>query len=139
MPLLLVFMWLAWAGWNEYQKVRAYEVWAAGFDRSKYDIRAVLGQVGDRLTWGKPTRHGPVELINLSLTDVDALSLKVDGQREGADIEPSEGQPAEIVFSLKSGEVISVPFTDGALADRWKKALHQSLQTLKSASTRVDP
>ena len=31
-------------------------------------------------------------------------------------------------------ETYRIPFTDSDLARRWEKALHQSLQTLKSAS-----
>jgi hypothetical protein len=135
LPLLGVFIGLAWAGWNEYQKVQAYEAWATDFDRSKYDIKAVLGQAGERLTWGRPTRRGPVDLASLSLGDVDALTLQVNDEVLDADVTPPAGQPGEIIFTLTSGEQLRVPFTDAALAQRWKKALHQSLQTLKSAST----
>jgi hypothetical protein len=135
LPLLGFFIWLAWAGWNEYQKVQAYEGWAAGFDRSKYDVRAVLGQAGETLTWGKPTRQGPVNTISVSLADVETLSLAVQNQELPPETDPPDGKPADLVISLKSGEVYNIPFTNGALAQRWKKALHQSLQALKSAST----
>ena len=135
LPLLGLFIWLAWAGWNEYQKVQAYEAWAANFDRSKYDVRAVLGQAGDALTWGKPTRQGPVEVTRLSLNEVATISLKVKHQILPPEASPAEGDAAEIVLTLHSGERYSVPFTNGTLADQWKKALHQSLQALKSAST----
>ena len=43
LPLLAVFFWLAWSGWNEYQKVEAYRRWAADYDKAKYDLYAVLG------------------------------------------------------------------------------------------------
>ncbi len=135
LPLLGLFMWLAWAGWNEYQKVQAYETWAADFDRSKYDFQAVLGQSGNTLTWGKPTRHGPADTTSLSLTDVTALDLKVKGQILSPDAEPLDGQSAELILTLRNGEVRSVLFTNGTVANQWKKALHQSLQALKSAST----
>lgn len=135
LPLLGVFIGLAWAGWNEYRKVQAYETWAADFERSKYDIRAILGQAENTVTWGRPTRQGPVDLRSLSLADVDTLELKVNGQTFSPEVDPPAGQPGEIVFILKSGEVYNVPFTDGILANRWRKALHQSLQALKSAST----
>ncbi len=46
LPLLAIFIGLAWAGWNEYQKLEAYRAWAEQFDRAKYDIYAVLGQKG---------------------------------------------------------------------------------------------
>lgn len=52
LPLLAVFIWLAWQGWNEYQKVEAYQNWAKHFERAKYDIYAVLAQNGSNLTWG---------------------------------------------------------------------------------------
>lgn len=135
LPLLGFFIWLAWAGWNEYQKVQAYEAWAASFDRSKYDVRAVLGQAGEALTWGQPTRQGPVNTVSISLVDVEKLSLAVQDQELPPETDPPDEKPADLVISLKSGEVCKVPFTNGALAQRWKKALHQSLQALKSAST----
>lgn len=135
LPLLGIFIWLAWAGWNEYQKVQAYETWAAGFDRSKYDVKSVLGQSGNSLTWGKPTRRGPVDLTSLSLTEVESLDLAVNDHRLSSEEDLPKEKPADLVFTLKSGETYRVPFTDGTLAYRWKKALHQSLQALKSAST----
>ena len=58
LPLLVAFFGLAWSGWNEYQKIEFYKQWAEKFERHKYDIYAVLGQQGDRLTWGQPTRKG---------------------------------------------------------------------------------
>lgn len=64
-PLLGTFIWLAWAGWNEYQKVQTYEAWATGADRCKYDIRAVLAQRGTTLTWASPPAKAP--LISLAL------------------------------------------------------------------------
>lgn len=80
LPLLGLFIWLAWAGWNEYQKVEAYKTWAADFERAKYDIYAALGQKADQLTWGSPTRKGPVDLKTVSLKEVQSISLNVDGQ-----------------------------------------------------------
>ena len=38
LPLLGIFIWLSWAGWNEYQKLEAYRAWAESFEKSKYDI-----------------------------------------------------------------------------------------------------
>jgi len=135
LPLLGFFIWLAWAGWNEYQKVQAYEAWAADFDRSKYDVRAVLGQSGDFLTWGIPTRQGPVNVVSVSLADVETLGLAVRDQELAPEADLPDERAADLVVTLKSGEVYKIPFTNGTLAQRWKKALHQSLQALKSAST----
>jgi hypothetical protein len=135
LPLLGVFVWLAWAGWNEYQKVQAYETWAADFDRSKYDVQAVLGQAGNTISWGQPTRQGPINLISLSLADIDGLSLASKNRVLSTDADPPVGQPVDLVLTLITGEQYRIPFTDGALADQWKKALHQSLEALKSAST----
>ena len=80
LPLLAIFIGLAWAGWNEYQKLEAYRVWAEQFAKAKYDIYAVLGQQEDSLTWGKPTRRGPVNLQTFSLKDVESLRLLVNSQ-----------------------------------------------------------
>jgi hypothetical protein len=135
LPLLGVFVWLAWAGWNEYQKVQAYETWAVDFDRSKYDVQAVLGQAGNTISWGQPTRQGPINLISLSLADIDGLSLASKNRVLSTDADPPVGQPVDLVLTLITGEQYRIPFTDGALADQWKKALHQSLEALKSAST----
>ncbi|HEY9736368.1 MAG TPA: hypothetical protein V6D06_08800, partial [Trichocoleus sp.] len=79
LPLLAVFIGLAWAGWNEYQKVEAYKLWAQQFERAKYDIFAVMGQSGSQLTWGKPTRRDPIELESLSLDSVSQINLEADG------------------------------------------------------------
>ena len=49
-PLLFFFIWLAGAGWYEFQKLEAYKVWAVQYARAKYDIYAVLGQQGRELT-----------------------------------------------------------------------------------------
>lgn len=80
LPLLGLFIWLAWAGWNEYQKVEAYKTWATDFERAKYDIYAALGQKADQLTWGSPSRKGPVDLKTVSLKEVESISLNVDGR-----------------------------------------------------------
>jgi hypothetical protein len=132
LPLLGVFIGLAWAGWNEYQKVQAYEAWAKGFERSKYDLFSMLGQSGDTLTWGRPTRQGPVELKTLSLHNVVALHLSADETADGA---TKAQQRSEILLELQGGETCGIPFTDRELALRWEKALQQSLLELKSAST----
>ncbi|MBW4485928.1 MAG: hypothetical protein KME14_25670 [Tildeniella torsiva UHER 1998/13D] len=134
LPLLAVFLGLAWAGRHEFQKVQAYEAWATGFDRSKYDIRSMLGQRGDDLTWGRPTRQGPIDLTTLSLQQVTTLQLEINGEVVPADQASPTGKSVELTLATASGETYRIPFTDGDLAQRWEKALHQSLQALKSAS-----
>ncbi|MFZ4639632.1 MAG: hypothetical protein ACOYMP_04395 [Nodosilinea sp.] len=138
LPLLAVFVGLAWAGWNEYHKVQAYERWATGFDRSKYDIRAVLGQVGSTLTWGRPTRQGPVDLISLSLTEVEHIQLQVDSRVIEPGTEPQGGKLVYLEVGLNHGPSYQIPFTDLDLARRWQKALQELIQALKSASDNLE-
>ena len=118
LPLLAVFIWLAWSGWNEYQKVEAYRVWAEQFERAKYDIYAVLGQKGKNLTWGKPTRSGPVDLDTFSLNDVQSIKLVVDGKDISLENPPKKGRAIALEFLLPES-TIQVPFTEIPLAVEW--------------------
>lgn len=127
LPLLGVFGWLAWAGWNEYQKLEAYRTWAAEFDHAKYDIYAVLGQKGSQLTWGKPTRKGPINLQTFSLQQVQSIQLRVGSELVDLDT-PAKGNKVALEFQLASSEPIKIPFTDGALATQWGKHLQQAWQ-----------
>ncbi|HIK12195.1 MAG TPA: hypothetical protein IGS52_18375 [Oscillatoriaceae cyanobacterium M33_DOE_052] len=128
LPLLGLFIWLAWAGWNEYHKVEAYKVWAANFDRAKYDIYAVLGQKGDLLTWGKPTRQGPVNLQSFSLKDVNSLRLLVNGEAVELATEPvNKSGNVCLEFTLVE-TVVLIPFTEVSLAHSWGKHLQQDLR-----------
>ena len=124
LPLLVVFFWLTWSGWNEYQKLEAYKVWAKDFDNAKFDIYAVLGRKGDRLTWGKPTRKGMVELDSFSLNDVGQINLMVgDRQLDPDESElPRNGKPA-LEFDLNDKASIRIPFTDITLASKWRDYL----------------
>ena len=126
LPLLAVFFWLAWAGWNEYQKVQAYQTWAQSFRRSKYDIYAVLGQRDRTLVWGRPTRKGPVELQELSLDAVREIYLSADGETVVGDRPPPKAKKVAIAFRLEGKEgAIEIPFTDGELAARWYRVLQE--------------
>lgn len=117
LPLLLLFSWLAWAGWNEYQKVEAYRIWAEAFERSKYDIYAVLGVNNQDLTWGKPTRSTPEDLQTFSLTTVNSIVLLSHVPKGGASIQ----------FNfLNNTEPVTIPFTELSLAKQW----HEYLQNL---------
>lgn len=131
LPLLAAFIWLAWQGWNEYQKVEAYRLWASGFERSKYDIYAVLGQKGSDLTWGTPTRKGPVELQTFSLKDVRSIRLLVDNHSADLEAPPGRGRVASLEFALASADVVKVPFTEIPLAAEWGKFLTAEWQRLQ--------
>ena len=131
LPLLGVFIWLAWAGWNEYQKLEAYRAWAESFEKAKYDIYAVLGQNGESITWGKPTRTGPINLQSFSLRDVRSLQLLVNNKPIDMENPVSQGQVVlEFIFSESKN--IQVPFTDIDLAISWYKYLDSVLRGLDS-------
>lgn len=132
LPLLGLFFWLAWAGWNEYQKLEAYKIWAAEFDRAKYDIYAVLGQKDDRLTWGLPTRKGAVNLETFSLKTIESLRLLVN--QKSADLEnpPAKGRAVLEFASSDQATPIQVPFTDPALAAQWGQFLQREMQRLQA-------
>jgi hypothetical protein len=120
LPLLALFIGLAWAGWNEYQKLEAYRRWAAQFDRAKYDIYAVLGQKGDELTWGKPTRKGPIDLQTFSLQSVQSIILKADQQPVDLASPPQNSRQVELEFQFnRESPPIQVPFTDLTIALQW--------------------
>lgn len=128
LPLLILFGWLAWAGWNEYQKVEAYRAWAASFERAKYDIYAVLGQKADQITWGRPTRKGPTGLQSFSLNDLQTLQLQVDGQRfaldQGLEKIPNAGRTIALLFQLRD-QTVQIPFTDLQIAQQWGQYLQR--------------
>jgi hypothetical protein len=130
LPLLAAFIWLTWQGWNEYQKVEAYRVWAQQFERSKYDIYAVLAENDSNLTWGKPTRKGPVEVQTFSLKDVKAIRLLVDDKPTDLEALPSKGRVASLEFVFAPAASVKVPFTEIPLAAEWGKFLQQELQNL---------
>ena len=126
--LLLVFIFLGWLGWQEYQKVEAYKTWAAQFERSKYDIYAVLGQSGDTLIWGKPTRKEPVDLMSCSLSEIQAVQLCVDDQSVDWQQPPTKGRKVFIELIRRSQqEPLQVPFTDIAIATDWTKYLQKAI------------
>lgn len=136
LPLLATFFWLAWSGWSEYQKIEAYRSWAMQFERAKYDIYAVLGQKSSDLTWGKPTRKGPVNLETFSLKDVQSLRLLVDEQVVELETPPGKGRAIALEFLFpEPAASIKVPFTEIPLAAEWGKFLRQELQRLRLEPT----
>jgi hypothetical protein len=126
-PLLGIFIWLAKAGYDEYHKLEAYKLWAAGFDRAKYDIYAVMGMKEREISWGKPTKAAPKELQTFSLDRVDAIQLVVDNSPVDLTVLPSKGKTINIRFQLKDRESIDVPFTEIPLAAEWAKYLQQAI------------
>lgn len=131
LPLLVFFIWLAWTGWREYQKVEAYQRWAESFDHAKYDIYSVLGQKGDLLTWGIPTRRGPTNLETFSLKEVQSVQLFVNGNVIAMNDPPSKGQ-AELQLILSDRPTpVQIPFTEPSLASRWGEHLQKEIQRLK--------
>ncbi|NJR40279.1 MAG: hypothetical protein HC781_17445 [Leptolyngbyaceae cyanobacterium CSU_1_4] len=126
LPLLAVFIGLAWAGWNEYQKLEVYRGWAEQFDRAKFDIYAVLGQKGDDLTWGKPTRKGILNLQTLDRQQIESIHLLVDRQAANLETPPAKARRVAIAVRLLNVEKpIEIPFTDLDLAVQWGKFLEQ--------------
>lgn len=126
LPLLAIFTWLAMTGYNEYQKVEAYRLWAQDFDRCKYDIYSVLGLKGRDITWGKPAKNHPIDLQTFSLDRVSDVILCVDGQRVDGENLPSKGKSIVLQFNFRdSNDIISIPFTEIALAAEWAKFLQK--------------
>jgi hypothetical protein len=128
LPLLIFFIGLTWAGWNEYQKLETYRIWAQQFDRAKYDIYAVLGQKDDRLTWGKPTRRGPIDLQTFSLKDVQQIQMVVGDRAIDLEGPPTQGKAIALTFQLPD-QMIRIPFTEIPLAVQWGKTLEADWQT----------
>ena len=122
LPLLVAFIWLAWSGWNEYQKVEAYKIWATDFDNAKFDIYSVLGKKDNQITWGKPTRKGAINVSTFSLDDVREIELMVDSKTVDLNNLPRKGKAA-LQFNFSDRDGVQIPFTDIALAAKWQKYL----------------
>ena len=134
LPLLVVFFWLAWAGWNEYQKIESYKRWAEQFERHKYDIYAVLGQKGDRLTWGKPTRKDPLDIQTVTFQDISRIRFRIDNQffdQKDAEL-PLSAKKISLELVLKTGEMTSIKFTDIDIAASWYRFLNDRLADTSS-------
>lgn len=127
LPLLAIFIGLAWSGWNEYQKVEGYRLWAQGFEQAKYDILSVLGVQDRQITFGKPTRQGLIDLHTFSLDDISQIRLIVNNQSVDLANLPNQGQ-AKIEFVSQDQKMIyQVPFTDLELAAKWTDYLQKKL------------
>uniref|UniRef100_B8HVN2 Uncharacterized protein n=1 Tax=Cyanothece sp. (strain PCC 7425 / ATCC 29141) TaxID=395961 RepID=B8HVN2_CYAP4 len=127
--LLIFFAVLAGLGWWEYRRIEAYRLWATQFDHAKYDIYAVLGQKGQELIWGKPTRRGPVDLQQINLAQVEAIALWIDDQPVDLDALPARGRRISLALQpIEKTTWIKIPFTEIPLAAEWTKHLQQSLE-----------
>ena len=129
LPLLVMFCWLAWAGWNEYQKIESYKLWASQFERHKYDIYAVLGQKGDRLTWGRPTRKEPLDIQTVDLADIARIRFRIDSKffdEQDAEF-PLNAKKISLELVMKTGEMPSIRFTDVDIAAAWHRFLSDRL------------
>lgn len=133
LPLLAVFIGLAWAGWSEYQKLEAYKVWAQSFDNAKYDIYAVLGLKGNVVVWGKPTRRGPVELQQCWLRDIDEVRVTAEGQPVDWENPPDRTKQVNLQLQMKDASVIEIPFTEAGLAVRWARFIQAQGNAIASA------
>lgn len=129
LPLLIVFFWLAWSGKNEYQKVEKYQIWAENFDKSKYDIYAVLGIKNDVITWGKPTKYGIIDLKSFSLKNTKNIRLLVNNEEVNLEQLPSKGKPF-LEFILDNNDSVKIPFTEIELASQWLIFLNKCLLTI---------
>jgi hypothetical protein len=127
LPLLGIFIWLARAGANEYQKIEAYKRWAVGFDRCKYDIYAVMGIKDREISWGKPTKTDPKDLQIFSLDRVNQIQLIVDGKLADLDNLPGSGKQINLQFQFINSpeEIINIPFTEVPMAAEWTGFLNQ--------------
>ncbi|MEB3230273.1 MAG: hypothetical protein VKJ64_04630 [Leptolyngbyaceae bacterium] len=122
-PLLAIFIGLAWAGWNEYQKVEVYRQWATGAERAKYDIRAALKQEKGVLIWGTPSRSGILELQTLAMDEVKATTVKVDDHPIDLDRPPNRSSSIVLELDVSGSDTRRIPFTDVTLAIQWAIAL----------------
>ncbi|MEB3226406.1 MAG: hypothetical protein VKJ86_11460 [Synechococcus sp.] len=130
LPLLVLFIGLAWAGWAEYQKIEAYKLWAENFDQAKYDLYSVLGYRNGQITYGKATRRGMVDLQTVAIANLADISLQVDQQAVNTpNLEdlPRRGK-AYLVLHNKDQQAIEIPFTQIDLAAKWVIYLRKFLE-----------
>lgn len=128
LPLLVMFIGLAWAGWAEYNKIEAYKVWADDFDQAKYDLYSVIGYRNGQITWGKATRKGMVNLQTVAIAKLSHISLQVNEQLfEDFDLEnlPQKGKAALLLNYKEKDESTKIPFTQIDLAAKWVNYLQK--------------
>ncbi len=119
LPLLGLFIGLAWAGWNEYRKIEAYRIWGKAFQPVKYDIYAMAGQRDQTLTWGRPTRQGPTDIQTVDLAQVQAVELYGGDRPLPKTATLPRGCTICLRLTLTPERSHDIPFTDLALAQQW--------------------
>lgn len=132
LPLLVFFVWITWAGWNEYQKVETYQQWASQFERAKYDIYAALGQTGQTLTWGTPTRQGIIDEQSIQLNHIRSIDVFNKDEDDFKQAVKGSAQKSEAVIqlTLEDGNTPQIPFTDVELAEQWHRFLASTIETI---------
>jgi len=132
LPLLGAFIWLAWAGKNEYDKLEIYRVWAEKFDRAKYDIYAVVGQKDNQITWGKPSKKGIVDELTFLLENVEQINLLADNKiidlTTDSENLPHKSKSIYLEFVLRdNSQPVHIPFTEVLMASQWGIFLRSQL------------
>lgn len=133
LPLLVLFFGLAWAGWNEYQKVQGYSAWAKQYEKSKYDVLAALGYRTGELSWGKPIRKGLEDRQVMSIALLKGVQLRVDGTIVDLKTLPDSGKIIALELIPTDGNgVIQIPFVGIDLAAEWTDYLKQQILIVHS-------
>ncbi|NJN73153.1 MAG: hypothetical protein HC799_10300 [Limnothrix sp. RL_2_0] len=128
LPLLVMFIGLAWAGWAEYNKIEAYKVWADDFDQAKYDLYSVIGYRNGQITWGKATRKGMVNVQTVAIAKLSHISLQINEQPlEDFDLDnlPKKGKAALLLNYKGDKTSTAIPFTQIDLAAKWVNYLQK--------------
>ena len=128
LPLLVLFFGLAWAGWNEYQKVQGYSAWAKQYEKSKYDVLAALGYRKGELSWGKPIRKGLEDRQVMSIAALKGVQLRIDGTIADLEMLPDSGKIIALeLLPIDGNGVIQIPFVGIDLAAEWTSYLKQQI------------
>ena len=128
LPLLVLFFGLAWAGWNEYQKVQGYSAWAKQYEKSKYDVLAALGYRKGELSWGRPIRKGLEDRQVMSIAALKGVQLRIDGTIANLEMLPDSGKIIALELIPTDGNgVIQIPFVGIDLAAEWTNYLKQQI------------
>ena len=133
LPLLVLFFGLAWAGWNEYQKVQGYSAWAKQYEKSKYDVLAALGYRTGELSWGKPIRKGLEDRQVMSIASLKGVQLRIDGTIANLETLADSGKIIALELIPTDGNgVIQIPFVGIDLAAEWTHYLKQQISIVHS-------